>query len=102
MIIFGFTPNFFKFGKIDFTSSFLIKPVSTMNELSFVPIARATKTEDTLESTPPDIADITLFIPTSSLISAVLSFINFPGLQLFLQDEIKKIKFDKNLFPNGV
>ena len=91
-----------KFGKIDFTSSFLIKPVSTMNELSFVPIARATKTEDTLESTPPDIADITLLIPTCSLISLVLSFINFPGLQLFLQDEIKKIKFDKNLFPNGV
>ena len=101
-MILGFTPNSFRFGRINLTSFFLIKPVSTINELSFVPIALATKTDDTLESTPPEIAEITLFLPTNSFISSVLRLINFPGFQLFLQNEIKKIKFARNFFPNAV
>ena len=66
------------------------------------PTALATRTDETLESTPPDIADITFLLPTFCLISSTLFFINFPGFQLFLQSEIINKKFEINCFPKEV
>ena len=73
-----------------------------MKHLSLLPIALLTRTEETLESTPPEIADIAIFLPIMFLISSTFRLTSFPGFQVCLQPTMSTKKFFINCLPNWV
>ena len=77
-------------------------PLLTKMQVSWSPMARCNSAAVTVESTPPDRAQITLRSPTFSRTRSIASVKKFPGVQVPWHWHIRIRKFSRIAVPRGV